>query len=229
MPSRKTYSHYCAVARSLEVIGEKWSLLVVRDLLRGPLRFSDLQKYLGGITPKWLTARLRDLEAAGIVERTSGPGKREVRYQLTEKGRALAPVVESLAMWGADHAMRPRRPDETVYPEMFLQVTATYLNRRSTDPGAPVAWQFSFTDGNRPVTLRFDGSRWTATADDPTAADVTVGTTAATLLDFLNARADRPRLYDGFDIAGDADAVARFRHTFVRERAATPAASRTTA
>src|SRR5581483_10166021 len=104
MAKTREYQHYCPVARSLEVIGEKWSLLIVRDLLRGPQRFTDLLRYLGGITPKWLTQRLRDLEAAGIVERDHAEGRREVWYRLTAAGEELRPVIESLAIWGIEHA-----------------------------------------------------------------------------------------------------------------------------
>ena len=70
---------------------------------------------MGGITPKWLTARLRELEAAGIVERESTPGKREVWYRITDRGRDLAPVVEGLANWGIKHAMRDPLPGEPLY------------------------------------------------------------------------------------------------------------------
>src|SRR6266540_1580464 len=107
MAKTKTYAHFCPVARTLEVIGEKWSLLIVRDLLRGPQRFTDLLRYLGGITPKWLTLRLRELEAAGIVEADRVSGRREVWYRLTSKGNDLAPVVQALAVWGIDHTARP--------------------------------------------------------------------------------------------------------------------------
>src|SRR5688572_20706163 len=100
MARTKTYEHFCPVARSLEVIGEKWSLLIVRDLLRGPRRFSDLHESLGKITAKWLTLRLRELEAAGIVVRESEPGRREVWYRLTPAGEELAPVVGALNSWG---------------------------------------------------------------------------------------------------------------------------------
>ena len=88
MARTKDYKHFCAAARSLEVIGEKWTLLIVRDLLRGPQRFSDLLRYLGPITPKWLSARLREMKEAGIVERDAQEGRREVWYGLTEVGRA---------------------------------------------------------------------------------------------------------------------------------------------
>ena len=91
MGRTKTYEHFCAMARTLEVVGEKWTLLVVRDLMRGPQRFSDLLHYVGGITPKWLTARLRDLEAEGIIERDSEPGRREVWYRLTPRAATSVP------------------------------------------------------------------------------------------------------------------------------------------
>jgi DNA-binding HxlR family transcriptional regulator len=108
--------HFCPVARTLEVLGERWSFLIVRDLLRGPQRFSDLQRYLAGITPKRLTVRLRALEAAGIVAREEVPGRREVRYALTPKGLDLRPALESLAAWGLDHAMVSPVPEKTYYP-----------------------------------------------------------------------------------------------------------------
>src|SRR5215218_1468544 len=115
MARTKTYGHYCAAARALQVVGEKWSLLVVRDLLLGPLRFSDLLRSLGGITPKLLTLRLRELETAGVVERDEEPGRREVWYRLSPAGQALRPVVQELLVWGLDYAPPPA-PGERVDP-----------------------------------------------------------------------------------------------------------------
>ena len=173
MAKTKNYQHYCPLARTLEVIGEKWSLLVVRDLLRGPQRFTDLMRYMGGITPKWLTQRLRDLEEAGIVERDSAPGRREVWYRLTDKGRDLAPVVASLAVWGLDHAMRRPLPGEVVHPEMVAQSITVFLNAKRAMPAAPVTWEFGF-DPDAPQRIRFDGDRWQQVAEGP--ADVTLAT-----------------------------------------------------
>ena len=79
----QTYGHFCPVARTLEKIGDKWSLLIIRDLLTGPQRFTDLLGYLNHITPKWLTQRLRELESSGIVERDQKSGRRQVWYKLT--------------------------------------------------------------------------------------------------------------------------------------------------
>ena len=71
------YQHFCPAARALEMIGEKWSLLIVRDLLAGPRRFSDLRRSLTAITPKWLSARLRALEGDGVVERAEDAWRSE--------------------------------------------------------------------------------------------------------------------------------------------------------
>ena len=92
----------CTVERALEVIGGKWTSLILRELLRGTRRFGELRAGLEGISPKTLTDRLRDLEASGVVTRTVHPEiPPRVEYALTEKGEALRGVVEAMAEWGA--------------------------------------------------------------------------------------------------------------------------------
>ena len=78
----RTYDHFCLVARALERVGDRWSLLVIRDLLTGPKRFTDLMDRLAGITPKTLSQRLRELADASVVVADREPGRREVWYQL---------------------------------------------------------------------------------------------------------------------------------------------------
>src|SRR6266536_3239911 len=110
---KTSYGHFCLAARTLETVGERWSLLVVRDLLTGPRRFSDLRRLLTNVTPKWLTIRLRQLEHEGIVTREQQPGRREVWYELTEKGRDLAPVLQALVarrQWPAPGRGRQHDP-----------------------------------------------------------------------------------------------------------------------
>ena len=102
------YRHFCMGARTLEVVGERWSLLIVRDLQLGPRRFTDLVRGLDEITPTRLTGRLRQLEAAGIVTRESPEVGREVWYRLTGPGRDLEPVIDALTLWGIEHARQPR-------------------------------------------------------------------------------------------------------------------------
>jgi DNA-binding HxlR family transcriptional regulator len=116
VPSR-TYGQYCGFARALEVVGERWALLVVRDLLVGPKRFSDLQRGLPGIPSNILTARLKELEESGIVVRRVLPRPSgAIVYELTAAGRELEGPVISLGRWGAKRMGDPR-PDEIVTPD----------------------------------------------------------------------------------------------------------------
>ena len=90
------------VERALAVVGPKWILLIVRHLLDGPRRYTEIERALGRANPKMVTARLRELEAAGLLTRTSYPEiPPRVEYALTERGRALRPVVDALGAWGA--------------------------------------------------------------------------------------------------------------------------------
>src|SRR4030042_5099679 len=155
----RTYNHSGPVARALAVVGEKWSLLIVRDLLRKPQRFSDLLHYSSSITPKRLTLTLRQLEAAGIVEREKQPGHREVWYRLTPAGHDLRPVVQSLAAWGLRHAMRPPLPGEGGHPDLAMGTLTTSLNMRGRKLSQPATLVVHFTPGG-PYTLSFDGTRW---------------------------------------------------------------------
>jgi DNA-binding HxlR family transcriptional regulator len=212
MARSKNYHHYCPVARSLEVIGEKWSLLVVRDLLRGPQRFSDLLRYLGGITPKWLTLRLRDLEAAGIVQRDSEPGRREVWYSLTDKGRDLAPVIQGLLVWGVDHALRPPEPGEIVHPEQTLYAMAAYMNSRQIKPSHLVHWRLEATEGGS-YSLFFNGERWRTKAPSGHDPDVVVRASREAWGRFISSPRTERRL-DELELKGEPERVAEFRNTF---------------
>lgn len=199
----------CPAARALEVIGEKWSLLVVRDLLRGPQRFTDLMRYMGGITPKWLTARLRELEAEGIIERDRQDGRREVWYRLTEKGRELGPVLAALAVWGMDYAMRPAREGDAFYPEQYMMGVMAYFIRKRIRPSGPVAWQLRF--GETPWVLSYDGARWRSYAGE-IAGDIVVAASPEQWTALLVApRTERGPVLDAMSLHGPTTAVAEFR------------------
>ena len=103
----------CSVARALDVVGEKWSLLAVREMMLGTHRFAEMVKYTGA--PRdILTARLRKLEDKGLVERRQYSTKPErFEYHLTELGRALSPVIIALRQWGDDHLAEPEGPTMT--------------------------------------------------------------------------------------------------------------------
>jgi len=213
MAKTRLYQHFCPVARSLEVIGEKWSLLVVRDLLRGPLRFTDLQRELGGITPKWLSLRLRDLEAAGIVARDAQLGRREVWYTLTPKGRDLAPVVEALSVWGVEHAIRPPQPDEPVHPVQTTSGIAGYLNKRGVRLARPATWLLRFAP-DRAWSVGFDGSAWSVQRGERE-ADLLIEATPEAWVTFLLAPPDeRRRLLPDLHVEGPPEQIEALVSTF---------------
>jgi DNA-binding HxlR family transcriptional regulator/putative sterol carrier protein len=111
--SKRSYNQYCAVARALDIVGERWTLLIVRELLTGPKRFKDLLEGLPGIGTNLLTARLKDLEGYGVVHRVTLPPPAASKvYELTELGRSLEPVIAALGGWGLEFLGTPDREDD---------------------------------------------------------------------------------------------------------------------
>lgn len=109
----RSYGQYCALARALDVVGDRWTLLVVRELLARDCRYSDLREGLPGIATNLLADRLRNLEAAGVVEAYDAPSPvRATMYRLTDRGRGLGPVLRALLVWGAPLAAEPQGDDE---------------------------------------------------------------------------------------------------------------------
>lgn len=104
--SGRTYGDACGIARALDLVGDRWTLLVVRELLLGPKRYTDLVRGLGRIAPDVLAQRLRDLEAGGLARRVAAPWPGRVQvYELTERGRQLEPVLRELGRFGSAEAM----------------------------------------------------------------------------------------------------------------------------
>ena len=131
VPAPVGYQSFCPVGAALNVVGERWALLIVRDLLLGPRRYSELQAGLGGIGTDILAVRLRALQEHGIV-RQVGTGRAR-RYELTESGRALRPVLVELSRWGADRLRLPTDPSQIPLrvPLTSLLIGATTLPRRA--------------------------------------------------------------------------------------------------
>jgi DNA-binding HxlR family transcriptional regulator len=118
---QRTYHQYCATARTLDLVGERWTLLLIRELLTGPKRFGDLQASLRGLGTGLLAARLKHLEHEGLARRTKlPPPARTPAYELTEAGEELAPAIMALARWGLKWAMGKRRQGETFHPGWAL-------------------------------------------------------------------------------------------------------------
>jgi DNA-binding HxlR family transcriptional regulator len=124
----KDYEQYCPLAHALGVVGERWTLLVVRELLHGPKRYTDLAEGLPGIGTNVLASRLRDLERFGVVrKRKLPPPAASTVYELTEYGLELEEVMNALARWGA-RSLGPPRPDDELYPEWGVNALPALFN-----------------------------------------------------------------------------------------------------
>jgi len=177
---------------------------VIRDLLTGAKRFTDLMDRLGGITPKTLSQRLRELEAAGIFTADRKPGRREVWYRLTPAGAELAPVIDTLGWWGLRHAWRPPHPGEPLHGEHLLRNAIRAIDR-ATDDHEPARWHFRLDGAD--YLAESDGHQWSLTTGTPAApADVTITATTQALTALIFTGSDT-----GIDITGKPRAVERFR------------------
>ena len=126
------YDQFCAVARAAEIVGERWTLLIVRELLLGPKRFSDLKLRLAPVAPGVLSDRLRSLEEQGLIARREVPPPTPAQlFELTELGRALQPAMRELLRWGA-RLLFPERPGERFEPEWMAMVLETYAAPAAT-------------------------------------------------------------------------------------------------
>src|SRR5439155_4994992 len=137
------YGQFCPIAKAAEIVAERWTPLVVHELLAGSTRFNDIRRGVPLMSPTLLSMRLKELERVGIVERR-GNGKRTGEYHLTEAGRALAPIIHQLGEWGLRYAQDPLEEGD-------LDVTVLVWNiRRRVDPGVFAARRvtvcFEFTD-----------------------------------------------------------------------------------
>jgi DNA-binding HxlR family transcriptional regulator len=221
MDSRRIYRHFCMMARTLELVGERWALLIVRDLLLGPRRFTDLARSLAEITPTRLTIRLRQLEAAGIIAREPPSAGREVWYRLTEAGGDLGPVVDALTLWGIEHAHEQPRPDEPAHPVAVMTGTKVWLGRYAGRPKHRVVWIWRFSP-DEPYTLRFGDGVWVLSRGEAESASVTVETTPERWARFLTSPKGSRRLTRDIRLLGEPAAIADFAKAF---SAAPPALS----
>lgn len=117
--SRRSYDQYCAAARALDAVGDRWTLLIVRELLVGPRRYTDLHADLPGVSTDVLASRLKDMEREGLATRRRlPPPSAAYVYELTERGRELLPVLRALATWGTP-ALKERAPTDAVRAHWF--------------------------------------------------------------------------------------------------------------
>ena len=157
---RKRYDQYCPVAHALGLVGERWALLVVLELLHGPKRYTDLAESLPGCGTNILASRLRDLEACGVVAKRTLPPPAPARvYELTDYGRALRPAIRELALWGA-RSLGPPTADDELFSGWLENALDTVL--------APIAppGRFEFRVGDEVASL-VNGEARPGSVEDP--------------------------------------------------------------
>lgn len=147
----RSYQQFCAVAKALDVVGDRWVLLIVRELMStGPSRYTDLQKGLPGIATNLLADRLKEMERAGVVRAWAAPPPvATTLFELTERGHALRPLLEDLGRWGAP-LMGPPSPDMEFRSHWLVFPLDAYLTDRTPDEG-PIAIELQ--TGDEPMVV----------------------------------------------------------------------------
>ncbi|HEX6518477.1 MAG TPA: winged helix-turn-helix transcriptional regulator [Streptosporangiaceae bacterium] len=177
MSGQRQYGDPCGVARSLNVLGDRWALLVIRDLLPGPRRFTDLLDGLAGASPNMITQRLSELTAAGVIRRRRLPPPAEVWvYELTGRGRDLEPVLLQLGRWGGS---LPYHSDRRVlgHDSLVLSLKAAWDPARA----AGLAGIYELWIDQEAFTLTVHDDTLTATRGPASAPDAVIRTDARTL------------------------------------------------
>jgi DNA-binding HxlR family transcriptional regulator/putative sterol carrier protein len=211
------YQQYCGLARALDIAGDRWTLLIVRELLPGPRRFTDLIDGLPGISRNLLTERLRDLERDGILARQElpPPAARQV-YELTDDGRDLAEAMTGLIAWGA-RRLGARGPTETFRARWAAAAMVTLADREAAKGVSETyqfvvggsAFHFTLDDGSIQVEDgRAQDPAVTLTTDEETWGDIAGGKITAS-----SARAT-----GALTVEGDLQAAMRLAKIFARDQ-----------
>jgi DNA-binding HxlR family transcriptional regulator/putative sterol carrier protein len=177
--TRRRYDQFCALARALDVIGERWTLLIVRELLLGPKRFTDLQVGLPGIPTNLLIRRLRQLEEAGILARgVLPPPAASSVYQLTEHGRRLEPAILALVRWSIATMQAPA-PGEALRAEWLLLLMRAAFR---ADMAQGVSATFELRIDSEVFHLRVDDSALAVERGPASHPDLVLVTAASDLI-----------------------------------------------
>jgi DNA-binding HxlR family transcriptional regulator len=147
----RSYDEYCAIAKSLDVVGDRWTLLIVRELaLRGACRYTDLRNGLPGIASNLLAQRLRELEDAGVIASEDAPPPiATTLFRLTPRGEELRPVLDSLFQWGLP-LMLEQKPDDAVRSHWLAGALELFLTDRQPD-ASPVTVELQ--TGDQPIVI----------------------------------------------------------------------------
>jgi DNA-binding HxlR family transcriptional regulator len=211
---RRTYREYCAIARSLDLLGQRWTLLIVRDLFLGPQRYTDLQAGLPGIASDILTTRLRALEAEGFVRRRELPPPAAATvYELTDAGRGLAPLIRALGEVGLTLLDAPA-PGQPINPGPV--VMSLNLLFRADEAGA-VHETYGLELDGRSFTVEVDGDKLRTERGAPASPAATFRTGPRTLVGLLRGETTTAaaEAEGHLEVEGDRAALERFAALFL--------------
>ena len=200
--TKRSYKQNCALAQASDLIGERWSLLLVRDLLLGPRRFNDLQTSLKGIGTNLLATRLKDLEAADIIERRARGAGGHV-YALTESGKALEPALLALVRWGLAYGPENQTSFHHQDDWDLVALKALFQARRAPDLSVCVQFRTDEFAG----WMSVEGERVKIGLGEAESADIIVGGTIKDLF----SEADSA----GLCLSGSNEQLERFKAAFV--------------
>jgi DNA-binding HxlR family transcriptional regulator len=218
--SRRSYHQYCATARTLDLVGERWTLLLIRELLTGPARFGDLLANLPGIGTGLLASRLKFLQEEGLVEPvTLPPPARTAAYGLTEAGEELEPVVLALARWGMRWAMAEPDDADTFRPGWAVLGLQAVFN---PDVAAGVHLVYEFRVDDDVFHARVDDGTIESVHGPAQRPDVVLATNATAFGNLTAGRTTLTQLVKSGDavVTGDRQAVRRMGPLFRRPAAA---------
>lgn len=199
----RSYGQYCGLARALDVIGDRWNLLIVRQLLVGPARYRDILDGLGGVATNLLTDRLRDLEAAGVIERRPAETGNSVVYALTPWGAGLREPVEGLVRWSAP--LMVRGPGEDSFRPEWLAVALPALLSKSSSGDTGMAVGVAVDEQVFQVRLTDDGAE--VAPHDGRPLDAVIRAEAMILLGLAAGILTLDDVRDGVELQGDEAAL----------------------
>lgn len=212
MTGKRTYADPCGIARALDLVGERWALLLVRDLVLGPKRFTDLRAGLPHLSPDVLSQRLRELEEAGVVRRrTLPPPAASKVYELTDWGQELEPVVLALGRWGSRAPFPPT--DAQLGVDSMVLALKTLFAPSSADG---LAASYELRLGEQPFRATVSGGQLELARGGAEHPDAVIQTDPATLSSVLwhgRPLADALRSGD-LEIDGSKQLVKRFLSLF---------------
>jgi DNA-binding HxlR family transcriptional regulator len=214
MSGARTYPEYCAIARSLDLLGQRWTLLIVRDLMLGPQRYTDLQAGLPGIATDMLTARLRTLEAEGLVRRRELPPPAPATvYELTDAGRRLGPVIRALGEVGLTLLDTPSPGEPVNAGPVVMSLNLTFRPDALPD----LAETYGLEIDGRGFTVAVDRGTVSTERGTPASAVATFTTDARTLVALVRGETKPGDAVatGALEVEGDSAALEHFSAAFL--------------